>query len=135
MPGVPGHGSMMLKNTAGEKVQKLLERFINFRDSQMKRLDENSKLTVVDVTTLNITKLSGGVQSNVVPPEYKVTVDMRLALDIDHVEFDEMLRRWCDESGDGIDYTFEQKQPKVAPTIVDESNPYWVALRTAIDDL
>lgn len=49
--GHPGHGSFLLKNTAGEKVRKLLDRLIDFRDTQVKRLNDNPELTIGDVTT------------------------------------------------------------------------------------
>lgn len=135
LPGAPGHGSLLLKNTAGEKVRNLFDRFIDYRNTQVKRLDDHPELTIGDVTTVNITMINGGVQSNVVPPEYKVTVDMRLALDVDHQEFENMFKKWCDESGEGIKYEFEQKQPKVTPTKTDKSNPYWVAFNDAIIEL
>lgn len=60
---------------------------------------------------------------------------MRLALDIDHQEFEAMFKKWCDESGDGIRYEFEQKQPKVPPTKTDKSNIYWAAFTGALDKL
>jgi aminoacylase len=81
VPGHTGHGSLLLKNTAGEKVRNLLDRFIDYRNTQVKRLSDHPELTVGDVTTVNITMLDGGKQSNVIPPEFKVTVDMRLSLD------------------------------------------------------
>ena len=55
VPGNPGHGSLLLKNTAGEKLQKLLNRFYEFRDSQVKKLEGNAELTIGDVTTINAT--------------------------------------------------------------------------------
>lgn len=124
-----------MKNTAGEKVRKLLDRLIDFRDTQVKRLNDHPELTIGDVTTVNITMIHGGVQSNVVPPEYKVTSDMRIPLDVDHVEFDKTLRKWCDEISDGITIEFEQKQPKVPPTKTDKTNPYWVSFENAINKL
>lgn len=126
---------MLLKNTAGEKVRSLLDRFIDYRNTQVKRLNDHPELTIGDVTTVNVTMMNGGVQSNVVPPEYIVTIDMRIALDVDHQEFEQMFRKWCDESGEGIEYTFEQKQPKVPPTKTDKSNPYWIAFKEAVDQL
>lgn len=124
-----------MKNTAGEKLQKLLNRFIEYRDTQVKKLDENPNLTIGDVTTVNITMVNGGVQANVIPCEIKLVVDCRLALDIDHVEFEKMFKGWCSEAGDGIEYCYGQKQPKVPATKVDDSNQYWVAFKKALDDL
>jgi aminoacylase len=132
---ISGHGSLLLKNTAGEKVRKLLDRFIDYRNTQVKRLDDNPELNLGDVTTVNVTIIKGGVQANVIPPEIVVTIDMRLALDVDHAEFEAMFKKWCDESGEDIEYDFEQKMPKVAPTKTDSSNPYWIAFKNTVDEL
>lgn len=62
-------------------------------------------------------------------------IDIRIALDVDHQEFEKMFRGWCDEAGAGIEYSFKQKQPKVTPTKTDDSNIYWKAFSKAIDEL
>lgn len=62
-------------------------------------------------------------------------IDIRIALDVDHHEFEKMFSLWCEEAGEGIEYFFEQKQPKVQPTKTDNSNIYWLAFRKAIDEL
>lgn len=126
---------MLLKDTAGEKVRNLLDRFIDYRNTQVKRLADNPELSIGDVTTVNVTIIQGGVQANVVPPEIVVTIDMRLAIDVDHVEFEAMFKKWCDESGKDITYESAQKQPKIPPTKVDKSNVYWVAFKNAVDQL
>lgn len=56
-PGQPGHGSLLLDNTAGEKVTRILQRFYEFREQEQKKLKENSSLTIGDVTTVNLTRL------------------------------------------------------------------------------
>lgn len=53
----------------------------------MARLENNPELTIGDVTTINLTRLGGGVQSNVVPPQLTAGFDVRLALDVLHEEF------------------------------------------------
>lgn len=62
-------------------------------------------------------------------------IDIRIALDVDHPEFEKMIKGWCDEAGEGISYSFEQRQPKVQPTKTDNSNIYWGAFTKAIDEL
>lgn len=108
---------------------------MEYRDTQVKRLENDPQLTIGDVTTVNITMINGGVQSNVIPPEYKMMVDIRLALDVDHNQFENMFKTWCDESGKGITYSFEQKQPKVEATKTDETNHYFTAFKSAVDEL
>ncbi|XP_016977914.1 aminoacylase-1B-like [Drosophila rhopaloa] len=133
--GTAGHGSLLLPNTAGEKLNYIVGKMMEFRKVQVQRLQNNPELVIGDVTTINLTKVSGGVQSNVVPPLLMVCFDCRLALDLDHQEFEEKLHKWCDDVGGGIEITYEQKQPKVPPTAIDDSNPFWLAFKKATDEL
>lgn len=56
----------------------LLDRFMEFRVSQVQALAMNPDMTIGDVTTINITQLNGGVQSNVVPPQFQVGLQLTL---------------------------------------------------------
>ncbi|KAH8318165.1 hypothetical protein KR074_011686 [Drosophila pseudoananassae] len=133
--GTAGHGSLLLPNTAGEKLNYIVSKMMEMRKSQLQRLENDPDLVIGDVTTINLTRVSGGVQSNVVPPLLVVCFDCRLALDVDHVEFEAKLQQWCEEAGGGIELTYEQKQPRVAPTAIDSSNPFWTAFKEATDEL
>ncbi|XP_041982810.1 aminoacylase-1A-like [Aricia agestis] len=133
--GQPGHGSLLLPNTAGEKLRIIINKFMTLRDEQKKILDSDPKLTIGDVTTVNMTQIYGGVQSNVLPEKLTVVFDCRLAVTVDHVEFENMVKAWCKEAGEGVTYEFEQRNPPVAVTKTDTSNPYWVAFKTAADEM
>lgn len=61
---------------------------MTYRTEQVKRLESDRKLKIGDVTTINLTKISGGVQSNVIPPKMTLCFDIRLALDVDHKQFE-----------------------------------------------
>ncbi|ENN74981.1 hypothetical protein YQE_08438, partial [Dendroctonus ponderosae] len=56
-PGTPGHGSLLLKDTAGEKVALFLNTLFEFRRSQVLKLAGDPTLTLGDVTTVNLTQL------------------------------------------------------------------------------
>lgn len=56
-PGHPGHGSLLLENTAGEKVSYILNKFFEFRREQQQKLLDDPTLTLGDVTTVNLTQL------------------------------------------------------------------------------
>lgn len=56
-PGQPGHGSLLLENTAGEKVNYLLNRLFEVREQEKKKLDDDPNLTVGDVITINLTQM------------------------------------------------------------------------------
>jgi aminoacylase len=134
-PGTTGHGALLLPDTAGEKVRIIIDHFMDFREQEKKKLDSDPSLIISDVTSVNLTQLKGGVQSNVIPPEFVVGFDVRLAVTVDHVEFENMVNKWCSEAGPGIYVEFEQKDPKVEVTKLDSSNPWWLAFKSACDDM
>lgn len=101
--GQSGHGSLLLKNTPGEKVSYLLNKFMEFRRTQVQLLESNPELTTGDVTSVNVTILSGGVQDNVVPPVLNFVIDIRMSNNIDQKEFEE---RVSYQSGMRISFKF-----------------------------
>ncbi|XP_058978384.1 aminoacylase-1 isoform X1 [Musca domestica] len=130
--GQAGHGSLLLKNTVGEKLHYILNKMMAFREHESQRLENDPSLSIGDVTTVNLTTIKGGVQSNVVPPFMDVCFDIRLAITVDHQEFENQVRKWCEEAGGDIVLHFEQKEPKVEPTKIDDSNIYWVAFEKCL---
>lgn len=86
--GESGHGAAPLKNTAGEKVRYLLDKFMDFRSAELSKLANDPNLWFGDVTSVNLTMMEGGVQKNVVPSEIKMVFDIRLAVDVDHEAFE-----------------------------------------------
>ncbi|XP_055588182.1 aminoacylase-1-like [Uranotaenia lowii] len=130
--GSPGHGSLILQNTAGEKARKLIDRMMDFRRAEEEKLLNNPNLTVGDVTTVNLTMMSGGVQSNVIPAELMVCFDVRLSVTVDIETFTRQLETWCEESGGGIRIDLHDA-PHITPTKLDETNPFWVAMKGTLD--
>lgn len=90
--GTSGHGSLLHKDTAAEKVRYIMDRLLDYRQTQVDILENNPELVTGDVTTVNMTRISGGVQTNVVPPVMTIVFDMRLAVDVDHEEFENMVK-------------------------------------------
>lgn len=64
---------------------------MEFRDHEAEKLSNNKELSAGDVTTVNITMCSGGVQGNVIPPELSFTLDIRLSVDVDLNEFEQQV--------------------------------------------
>lgn len=87
----------------------------------MGSLARDSSLRIGDVITVNLTQLSGRVERN-----FEAVFDMRLAI---------TFRDWCEETGGGIEVDFFEKDSYVEPTKLDYSNPYWLAVKAAIDEL
>lgn len=56
-PGRPGHGSQFIPNTAGEKLHRIINHFLSYRDAQKQKLMDNPELKLGDVTTINLTVL------------------------------------------------------------------------------
>ncbi|XP_054729612.1 aminoacylase-1-like [Anastrepha obliqua] len=133
--GTAGHGSLLHKNTTGQKLHYILNKLMEFRKHEEDRLESDSSLMLGDVTTINLTIVKGGVQSNVVPPTLEAVFDMRLALNVDHDDFDRQLRTWCTEAGGEIEIKYEPREPKVEATKCDNSNPFWIAFGKATSDL
>ncbi|XP_068156920.1 aminoacylase-1-like [Drosophila tropicalis] len=135
--GQAGHGSLLLSNTAGEKMNYILGKMMDFRRSQVERLEQNPQLTVGDVTTINLNAISGGVQSNVVPPMLSLFFDCRVALDVNLEQFEADLLRWAEEAGGGVEVEFMpwHRRPHTAPTVTNESNPFWMTFKNSIDEL
>lgn len=124
----------MFNGTVGEKANYLLSKLMQYRETQVKELEGKPVNHLAHVTTVNLTRVSGGVQSNVIPPQMTFTFDMRLAIDVDHDKWIQQLEKWCEEAGGNIEIVYEVQQPKVAPTKLDDSNKYWLAFKEAIDE-
>ncbi len=132
--GASGHASYMEKNTAAEKLSFILSKIYEYRASQMKIL-EKDPLNFGDSISMNATIINGGLQINVVPAEFSVSIDIRLGTNVDHVEFEKMIRNWCEEAGGDIDIIFDMKDPYVEPTDIGETNLYWDRMKNAIEEM
>ncbi|XP_017082672.1 aminoacylase-1A isoform X2 [Drosophila eugracilis] len=132
--GKSGHGSLLHKNTAGEKFQYVLEKMMKFRETQVKLLANDSSLSPGDVTTLNLTQLKGGTQSNVVPPLLEAIFDIRIAVTQDADALEKRISDWCNEAGGGIELDTVLKCPAVE-TKIDATNPYWLGFKRGLDEL
>ncbi|XP_039295717.1 aminoacylase-1 isoform X5 [Nilaparvata lugens] len=133
--GTPGHGSLLLDDTAGEKLNIVINRFMARREQEKKKLEVNPNLTVGDVTTINLTMLKGGVQNNVVPPELVVGFDCRLSVDTDHEEFENWVKAICDEVGGDTWVEFQRKEWKKKVTPISHDNLWWQCLCTVASNL
>ncbi|EDW42721.1 aminoacylase-1 [Drosophila sechellia] len=135
--GSAGHGLLLMPNTAGEKLSYITSKMMEFRASQLKRLNDNPELQIGDVTTINLTIVDGGVQSNVVPPLLTAVFDVRLSLDLKVSDFYTFLVNLCEEAGGDIEFEFTSKRRNehTAPTVTDESNPFWMTFKSATDEL
>lgn len=105
--GRSGHGSMLFKDTPGEKINYIVQKLMEIRKREVEKLDQNPALDLGDVTSVNLTILSGGQQENVIPPEMSATFDIRLSNDIDLVEFEKLVNT------QSLEYCFELDNLKI----------------------
>lgn len=60
----------------------------------MAKLKNDPRLMLGDVTTVNLTKINGGIQPNVIPSDITLVFDCRLAIDVDHDVFVQQVREY-----------------------------------------
>ncbi|EPB68985.1 N-acyl-L-amino-acid amidohydrolase [Ancylostoma ceylanicum] len=132
--GSPGHGSKFIENTAGEKLQSIINSALTFREEQRLLLKNDPSKKLGDVITLNLTKVEGGVQVNVLPEKFTILIDIRLPPTTNFKEMDELIDSWCKKAGPGVTYKFLVKTeiPVMTPTTSDD--PFWAAFEKSLQD-
>uniref|UniRef100_A0A8D1B5R0 N-acyl-aliphatic-L-amino acid amidohydrolase n=2 Tax=Sus scrofa TaxID=9823 RepID=A0A8D1B5R0_PIG len=109
--GKPGHGSRFIEDTAAEKLHKVINSILAFREKEKQRLQSN-QLKPGAVTSVNLTMLEGGVAYNVVPATMSACFDFRVAPDVD-------LKKWMETQ----------------VTSTDDSDPWWAAFSGVFKDM
>ncbi|KAI8929045.1 hypothetical protein BC831DRAFT_32639 [Entophlyctis helioformis] len=135
--GGAGHGSQFIEPLATERLVKVLNKFLAFRDSEKQRLavcrnEAGRKLTLGDVTTTNITLLDAGVQFNVIPETASAGIDMRVAPSVDLQTFRQTLISWCQE--EGAELEFVQAFMSNVSTPLTASNVWWQQIAAVASD-
>lgn len=114
--GPTGHGSRFIADTAVEKLLTVLNKAMEHRRAQEKRLGYPGEvagckhceaLKLGDVMTLNLTMLRGGVSGdggktwalNVIPTKFEAGFDIRVPVTIPIPEVKAMLDSWCITEG------------------------------------
>ena len=117
--GPTGHGSRFIKDTAIEKVSRILSRIYSHRSVEESRCHHHN-LKLGDVLSMNVTGMRAGVPSsvlrggftvNVIPSEAEIAIDIRVPLDIGDI--DAIIRKeWImDETDVEIIYVDKNDHP------------------------
>ncbi|PAV72942.1 hypothetical protein WR25_09792 isoform B [Diploscapter pachys] len=130
--GNPGHGSKFIENTAAEKMQKVINSALAFREEQRQLLTNHSDWTLGDVTTLNLNQAHGGVQINVVPEKYELYFDIRVTPKMDFNEMQSRIEKWCTDAGPDVKFEFIQKLETRFMTSTSRDDPFWAAFEDAL---
>ncbi|XP_049834163.1 aminoacylase-1-like [Schistocerca gregaria] len=133
--GFTGHGSMLVPGTPGEKLRIVLDRFMDFRQEELDKLQQDPNLWMADVTSTNLTVVEGGSALNVIPPEMSAVFDLRINPLMDFDKLEEKIRQWCSDAGEAVEPEFLAKQDKVPTTLIGEDNKWWTAFQKATDKL
>ncbi|KAL3771087.1 hypothetical protein ACHAWU_006464 [Discostella pseudostelligera] len=177
--GPTGHGSRFIDCTAVEQIIGVSNRALAFRkeqrdllhgDAQLadhsncahavaakrhKMLNEkrkNGKVTLGDVTSLNITTLEAGVKVedtyayNCVPPMARCSLDIRISPHVEPKEISDMMDTWCRECSSSVEEGYEVKWKSMldmgprsnthAVTEVDANiNPWYGVFSSAMRDM
>lgn len=131
--GQPGHGALLVENTAGDRFSAIVAKMMEYRQGQIDKV--NAGLPQGNVTSINLTKVSGGIQTNVIPESLTATFDIRMSPNDDPDEFIQRMNTMIEESGGSIDLIFDRKDDVIPPTILDSSDPYYTAFQEAMEDL
>uniref|UniRef100_A0A914H2R8 N-acyl-aliphatic-L-amino acid amidohydrolase n=1 Tax=Globodera rostochiensis TaxID=31243 RepID=A0A914H2R8_GLORO len=123
--GAPGHGSRFIENSAGPKLSSILNSFNEYRARQHRLLKANSNLFLGDVTSVNLTKIEGGVQQNVIPNKFTAYFDVRVTPTDDYKKLEAMFTEWCTKAGPDVVYEFVYKSISDKTTPVDPSQNEW----------
>jgi len=125
--GQPGHGSMFLENTAGKKLQYIINKFMDYRDVNEKKFKANPSAGLGSVTTVNLTLVDGGVQPNVVPAHLSATFDVRIPPTEDFDALLATMKKWCKEAGPNVELEFIQFGKNPETVDISPKNPWWAA--------
>lgn len=176
--GKTGHGSRFIDSTAVEQIIGVSNRALEFRKEQrellhgsgdiadhsncahavmakrqklLSKLRKSGKMTLGDVTSLNITTLEAGVKVgdtfayNCVPPVAKMSFDIRISPHVEPKEIGDMIDMWCQECSSSTDEGYDVKwkslhgmgpmSNKHALTKVDASNPWFGVFGAAMKSM
>lgn len=124
--GNTGHGSRFIQHTAVEQIVEIANKALAFREGQRaalhgsydeakhsncshavaakkRRKANGDKMSMGDVTSLNVTTLQAGVRAgdtfvyNCVPPVASCSLDIRISPHVPPGEIKDMLNMWCRE--------------------------------------
>ncbi|CAG4941322.1 unnamed protein product [Parnassius apollo] len=131
--GEPGHAAFISNDTAGEKLSYIINKFMELRKEERKKLDNGAKLG--EVTTINLTKVEGGIQVNVLPEQLSASFDIRISPYEDHEAFEAMIQGWCKDAGDKVTMEYYVRNPEEKTTNIDGSDHFWNVLHETILDM
>lgn len=140
--GNTGHGSRLIENTVGEKAQFVINEMLAFRAREEKRFQESQNtdkpLQLGEITTVNLTKLAGGVQTNVVPDLFRLSFDCRISAgnyEAFHAFLADVVRRAPKQHEGEVKTIFTYESGPLLLTDVNQSSWWLSSLKKSFADL
>ncbi|XP_046962240.1 aminoacylase-1-like [Vanessa cardui] len=133
--GKGGHGSSAANGHVVERLQRLLNIVMEYRNKQMQIQNSTHAFDFGAYTSVNVNMIEGGVAPNVIPTNMTVVMDMRLSVDAEVNEVQDMINSWMAELGDASSLEYIRRVENSPATAVDETNPYWMAMRDTMKEL
>ena len=144
--GPTGHGSRFVKDTAIEKMVRILTRIYSHRTSEESRC-HHEHLKLGDVLSMNVTAMKAGVPSsvlrggfaiNVIPSEAEIAIDIRVPLSVTDIE--RVIREDWIKGEQGVDIDFVDRNVHPDPTLIGQpvADDPWVkilaqSIKTAVN--
>ncbi|XP_063932235.1 aminoacylase-1A-like [Zophobas morio] len=132
--GTSGDAELLLDDTPGERMSRVLQKFFAFRTMEMEKLTANPDWTLANVISINLTKIEGGGRRNMVPSEFVLYFDCRIPFErMDVDELEPTMDQWCHDVSNSvlIDYTLQELP--INPTRIND--PYWVTFEKAVEEV
>ena len=141
--GPTGHGSRFVKNTAIEKISRILSRIYAHRSMEESRCHALN-LKLGDVLSMNVTAMKAGVPSsvmrggfaiNVIPSEAQIAIDIRVPLSV--TEIDRVIREEWIQGETEVEIDFVDRNVHPSSSLLKSllSEDGWVsALSSAIKE-
>jgi len=145
--GKTGHGSRFVKNSAVEKLLRILGKIQAFRASEEARLNAGKctcGMKLGDVTSINVTMLEAGVKTtvdeetgiqnyafNVVPEVARAGFDTRVPPSVSLLDYKKKIDGWAEE--EGVTWEFQHCSPVNKVTSIDpDANIWWKTFKEAV---
>nr|CAD7403105.1 unnamed protein product [Timema poppensis] len=111
------------RKNSTEKVQIVVDHFVQFRQEQKVKLDSNPRLTPRDLTSMTL-KAVKDAESELV-----LVFDVRVSATEDCSTLEELFSSWCESAGPGTYVSYEDKPTNSGLTHLDTCNRWWLTFR------
>lgn len=77
--------------SSGEQIAFMIKKFMEFRDEEIKKMENDSNLELGDVTTVNMTILNGDNRPSANGTPFKAVFDIRISVTLDTEKFEKQV--------------------------------------------